>query len=75
LIGLKKFNPSTSLSADRQAQGDKKKFYDITIYYLNPGLYLPVLRIGKAGKILMRMGNGQLKFFPKTVYSQFSIHN
>ena len=59
LIGLKKYNPLTSLSADKQAQGDKKTFYDIIIYYSNPGIYLPVLCVGKTRKILGCMGDSE----------------
>ena len=43
LTGLKKFNRSTSVTINN---------YDITIHYLDPGFYLPVLCTGKTGKIL-----------------------
>jgi len=31
----------------------ERKLYDITIYYIDPGIYLPVLCIDKTGEILI----------------------
>ncbi len=49
--------------------------YDIIIHYIDPGIYLPVLCIGKTGKILTV--NGQWSIVNKyshikTIHSQFT---